>query len=49
LRGERADARVLAERPRRPARHLFIIMGIFEIIGGLMLRRELRVTVMSLT
>ncbi len=27
----------------------FIIMGIFEIIGGFMLRRELRVTVMSLT
>ena len=27
----------------------FIIMGIFEIIGGLMLRRELRVTVMTLT
>ncbi len=27
----------------------FIVMGIFEIIGGLMLRRELRVTVMSLT
>ena len=27
----------------------FIIMGIFEIIGALMLRRELRVTVMSLT
>jgi uncharacterized membrane protein HdeD (DUF308 family) len=27
----------------------FVVMGIFEIIGGLMLRRELRVTVMSLT
>jgi uncharacterized membrane protein HdeD (DUF308 family) len=27
----------------------FIIMGIFEIIGGIMLRREQRVTVMSLT
>ena len=27
----------------------FIVMGIFEIIGGLVLRRELRVTVMSLT
>jgi len=27
----------------------FIVMGIFEIIGGLMLRRELRATVMSLT
>jgi uncharacterized membrane protein HdeD (DUF308 family) len=27
----------------------FIIMGIFEIIGALMLRRALRVTVMSLT
>jgi len=27
----------------------FIIMGIFESIGGLMLRRELRVTVMTLT
>ena len=27
----------------------FIIMGIFEIIGGLMLRRELRAAVMSLT
>jgi uncharacterized membrane protein HdeD (DUF308 family) len=27
----------------------FIIMAIFEIIGALMLRRELRVTVMSLT
>jgi uncharacterized membrane protein HdeD (DUF308 family) len=27
----------------------FIIMGIFEIIGALMLRHELRVTVMSLT
>jgi uncharacterized membrane protein HdeD (DUF308 family) len=27
----------------------FIVMGIFEIIGGLMLRRELRVTVMTLT
>jgi len=26
----------------------FVIMGIFEIIGALMLRRELRVTVMSL-
>ncbi|MGA8455188.1 MAG: DUF308 domain-containing protein [Streptosporangiaceae bacterium] len=27
----------------------FVIMGIFEIIGGLMLRRELRAAVMSLT
>jgi uncharacterized membrane protein HdeD (DUF308 family) len=27
----------------------FVIMGIFEIIGGLMLRRELRVAVTSLT
>ena len=27
----------------------FIIMGIFEIIGGLMLRRQLRAAVMSLT
>jgi uncharacterized membrane protein HdeD (DUF308 family) len=27
----------------------FIIMGIFEIIGGLMLRREVRAAVMSLT
>jgi uncharacterized membrane protein HdeD (DUF308 family) len=27
----------------------FIVMGIFEIIGGLVLRRELRATVMSLT
>jgi uncharacterized membrane protein HdeD (DUF308 family) len=27
----------------------FIIMGIFEIVGAFMLRRELRVTVMSLT
>ena len=27
----------------------FIIMGIFEIIGGLMLRREQKVTVMTLT
>ena len=27
----------------------FIVMGIFEIIGGLMLRRESRVTVMTLT
>ena len=27
----------------------FVIMGIFEIIGALMLRHELRVTVASLT
>jgi uncharacterized membrane protein HdeD (DUF308 family) len=27
----------------------FVIMGIFEIIGGLMLRRELRAAEMALT
>jgi hypothetical protein len=37
------------ECPRGPLGIWFVIMGIFEIIGALILRDELKTTVLSLT